>query len=476
MAVTWLQPVVWWGLALLALPIAIHLLARQQSRRVLFPTLRFLNAAPVAAMRRRAISHWPLLIVRLLILAAAVAALAGPVAVSSERQAAWSRRVARAVVIAGSKMRTAPTASPAVTTLVADERERAFASEVFTAAVAADAIVEAEAWLGRQPPAARELVIAGDLREGGLSASDLDVVPAHVGIRFLPDVARDSADRILLRGSEDVSGRPAAYEIEVQPLSRLTTARYRALGPENLGVPIGPGGADQPSLKVRPSAGALANSEDHALRSGAGDMASPIGVVAAASDQAAADAVLRAVLREGVMFGRHTDRHVVVAFAGSFEARADSLSLPDAPWMRATLEALVSDEGATAPAPPLRGGIARVRPNRGGAGGGALVVVAPYAVSDPRSVELVARVANAAFADSLIESEPRRLAAATLAAWSRPMGPPPADARPGDEGDRRWLWATALGLLLLERWMRVRPARGSLSAEKLEEEVEARVA
>ena len=95
----WLQPAVLWALAAVALPIAIHLLARARSRRMLFPSLKFLRESQVAALRRRAIDDWPLLIVRLLVVAAATAALAAPVFVSAGRRAAWDRRVARAILI-----------------------------------------------------------------------------------------------------------------------------------------------------------------------------------------------------------------------------------------------------------------------------------------------------------------------------------------------------------------------------------------
>ncbi|MBA3270032.1 MAG: BatA domain-containing protein, partial [Acidobacteria bacterium] len=56
MSVFWLQPQAWWGVAALAIPIAIHLLARQRSRRLLFPTLRFLRATRLAALRQHVVS------------------------------------------------------------------------------------------------------------------------------------------------------------------------------------------------------------------------------------------------------------------------------------------------------------------------------------------------------------------------------------------------------------------------------------
>ncbi len=43
MSVIWLAPAVLLGLGLIALPVAIHLLVRQQSRRIDYPSLRFLQ-------------------------------------------------------------------------------------------------------------------------------------------------------------------------------------------------------------------------------------------------------------------------------------------------------------------------------------------------------------------------------------------------------------------------------------------------
>jgi hypothetical protein len=100
-SVVWLAPLALTGLALVALPILIHLLARHRSRRLLFPTLRFLPTSQLAALRRRSIADWPLLVVRVLIITAAVIAAAAPVFVSAARRAAWDARLARAIVVTG---------------------------------------------------------------------------------------------------------------------------------------------------------------------------------------------------------------------------------------------------------------------------------------------------------------------------------------------------------------------------------------
>ena len=61
MSITWINPVALAGFALMALPIAIHLLVRQQTRSLPYPSLRFLRETALAAFRRRAIQDAALL-------------------------------------------------------------------------------------------------------------------------------------------------------------------------------------------------------------------------------------------------------------------------------------------------------------------------------------------------------------------------------------------------------------------------------
>jgi hypothetical protein len=390
-SVHWLQPLAWWGLGLVALPILIHLLARHRSRRVLFPSLKFLPVEPMAALRRRVVTDWPLLVVRVLIVAAAVAALASPVVVSSARRAAWDRRVARAMVV------TSP-ATDENRAIASEEARASYASAEFGAAAVPDAVREARLWLAKQAPAAREIVVVGDLREGMLSEHDLTSIPSSVGLRFLPVVAADDSRRSQWRAVADSPEEtPTTYGVSVTPdVSRTLVRHERESGTavERIRVEAGP--ADQPY----------------------------------------ADAVLRAVLREGVMLGSTTDRMVTIAFEGASLARRNDLNAPTAAWMLATLEQTPSV--------------------RGGESDGALIVLPTVSVRDARAPRLVAEVLRTAFAESRAALEPRRVSAATLAAWSRPPGPSPPDAVPADEGDRRWFWGGALLLLALEHVMRRR--------------------
>ena len=176
MAITWLNAAAFAGLALVALPIAIHLLVRRQTRTLRYPSLRFLRETALAAFRRQRIQDAALLACRVAIIAAATAALAAPHFVTAARSASYAGRFARAVVL------VEPGAVDQYPALAAG----AFRAARFHRAVAADALADAVRWLGEQPPATREIVLAGVWRRGAVTAGELAVVPAPVGVRFEP--------------------------------------------------------------------------------------------------------------------------------------------------------------------------------------------------------------------------------------------------------------------------------------------------
>ena len=97
--VIWQSPLVLFALAAVAAPILIHILVQRRAERVPFPTLRFLQPTRLAAIRRHVLDDAALLAVRAAILAAAVAALAGPLVITSARRQTWERRIVRAVVV-----------------------------------------------------------------------------------------------------------------------------------------------------------------------------------------------------------------------------------------------------------------------------------------------------------------------------------------------------------------------------------------
>lgn len=75
---TLLAPALLLGLLGLAVPIVAHLLGREPPRPLRFAAMRFLHATEQSVTRRRAIQDWPLLVVRLLLLALLVVVLTRP--------------------------------------------------------------------------------------------------------------------------------------------------------------------------------------------------------------------------------------------------------------------------------------------------------------------------------------------------------------------------------------------------------------
>ena len=61
---SFLSPVMLFGLGALAIPLVIHLIQRERRRVVEFPSLMFLRRIPYQSVRRRRIRHWLLLLMR----------------------------------------------------------------------------------------------------------------------------------------------------------------------------------------------------------------------------------------------------------------------------------------------------------------------------------------------------------------------------------------------------------------------------
>jgi len=225
----WLVPAAAWGLAFVAVPVLIHLLVKQQSRRLFFPTLRFLHSTPVSALRRRSISEWLLLSVRLLTVAAAAGALAGPVIITPARRAAWNQRVARAVVTVTPSIRGAvPAGAPAVAELARQEQaSAAFSTVIASSATLADGLRDAAMWLDRQPPAAREIVVIGDIRRDTFTMRDVQAIPAFAGLRFTPTPALTAPGPMAWQAvAAGPDRRTSAFDLQVIPAAVTTSAVY----------------------------------------------------------------------------------------------------------------------------------------------------------------------------------------------------------------------------------------------------------
>ena len=423
MSVAWLHPAAWWALVAVAVPIVIHLLFRPRSRRLPFPSLRFLRGSRLAALRRRHVSDWPLLVVRVLVLAAAVAATAAPVFVTAARRAAWSERVARAIVVAPGSAETATAVEPPLARLLADERRTAFRSAVFTPAIAADGLRDAVEWLRRQPPAAREVVLAGDFRDGSLIGADVDAVPAAMGLRFLPVApAFVSRDAVVRAVTQPPAGAPALFELRLGLDDTRTLVNYRAI-------------ASGPDLV-------------------------PVDVRAPAGEQTRAEAALRAVLAEGVLLPREGNRRLSIEFGGVSPAPARPGAPPSEPWMRRVLahtpDATGNEENGrfvgTDGAWPWRfggGALRRARPARGVRRGLARPGAPPGAGIHP------GRVVSSTGARCAWRSARRRrrppipLAGGAGTARARTLGAarPPESQRGGRTGARR-----GAGCLIGRHW------------------------
>lgn len=273
MSIIWLVPAALWGLAAIAVPILVHLLTRQERRAITFPSLRFLHATRLAAARQRRIRDWLLLVVRAATIAAAVAALAGPLLLTSARERSWSMRIARAIV-------TLDEAQAPV-----EETQSAFASHVVATPARASAAVRSSVeWLATQPPAARELLVVGDLHEDTIDDADVASVPEHVGIRFLPATDGSPTSDVRIPVLTLANGRAAIDERRVQLSTNETVVESSS--------PVASGTA--PRLEVR----------------------------ASSEDQRAADAALEALLDEGILADAPGPPHVIVVWPGGTEPPA----------------------------------------------------------------------------------------------------------------------------------------------------------
>jgi hypothetical protein len=269
MSIAWLAPAAFAGLALIALPIAVHLLVRQHGRVLPYPSLRFLGETQLAAFRRRMLQDMALLACRAAIIAIAALALAGPVVETSPRRATYASRISRAIVAIDADQATIARASAG-----------AFAASTFARPVLSDAIGDAARWLDGQPPSSREVVIAGDLRSGAIDQSDIDAIPKDVGIRFLASPA------------SGVSGANLTVPVLIRRDGILVREDWAVF-------------ADTSSTRATPVAGKPVPPD-------------LVTVAAAPADTALAEASLRAALDAGIPWADF-NRHVIVVWDGAVE-------------------------------------------------------------------------------------------------------------------------------------------------------------
>jgi Aerotolerance regulator N-terminal len=446
--VFWLNPSVLFALAAAAVPILIHLLIQRRAERVPFPTLRFLQPTRLASIRRHLLEDLPLLAVRVALLAAAVAAIAGPLMVTTARRQAWDRRVVRATVAdaVGADLtppaNTMPSRADQARLPPAPYREKTFGGDSL-----GDGIRRAVLWLATAPPGRREIVIASSFPIGSLSEADIALIPLEIGVRF----------------------------------ERNLTLPSRRTAPA--GAVLTPAG-----LRARD---VIFTAGDTSVReASAGDpRAFPIDVVAPAAERPAVDAAIAAVLAQRVWAGPADRRADVVLFrpaSGSDVNDPTTLEVVQAfrpaviqqPWMADAVVRIASDVDLRAAAARIGVGLSDARfsaapwqplvaaadgrPLVAAAGSvKGLVVVAAAPAADVATPVLLRSIANAlAPALDLQRAEVVSIADPVLRRWSRsPMPVTSPRIESVDEDDRRWLWLAALCLMAIETWIRrARPA------------------
>jgi hypothetical protein len=414
----WLAPAALAGLLAVAGPIAVHLLRRQRARRFVIPSVRFIPEADRSAVRWRHPSDALLLLLRVAIVACAAVALARPLFLHPGRTAAWAERTARVVIV---------DASDSVRGLIGGD---AVAAEMsagdpvlrIDASDPGGALKRAAAWLAQSPPARREIVVLSDFQAGAVTEEGIAGLPPEIGVRLVPVGGEKAPQREVTGAAVLTPDGIAGTRVRLD--GSRTAASYTITGaaPEGLQIMASAQDADAVArlLRIVSAAGALAPwpAQPIVIRfPGAGPFAPPApgpgesggpgeGGGPASWTFAAAQRFLRSTEVSGlpVRIGPRSPALVV-------EADADPGSLEAAQLVKAALDARVD-------------------------------------------------------AHALAEHEPARIAAATLASWSRAPAPPGAGAwRQSEQSDGRWFWLTALVLIGAESVVRRSPAAASRRPE-----------
>jgi hypothetical protein len=170
-----------WALAIAAaLPLVAHLWSRKRPSTLQFPTLRFLQAASPISRRLHRVQDWPLLLLRIGIVALICAAAAAPTVSLPWRREAWRQRLHRIIVV------DAEVAGGSAAAVVAEWQHTAASSTVIGPLRIRDVLDEA---LAQADVAARrmrtEVVLVFDGSRTAVSAGDVADIPANVGVRLV---------------------------------------------------------------------------------------------------------------------------------------------------------------------------------------------------------------------------------------------------------------------------------------------------
>jgi hypothetical protein len=421
----WLNPWAWLGLAGIALPVIIHILARGHARVHPFPTLRFLDASHLLPTRRTRIQDPLLLLLRCTIIALATAALAQPLLLTSDRKRALDRGLARAILVdtSASMRRFTTNGVLAVDSARREARslsESAQASIVVESSDPTRALTGAAAWLTRQGRRA-ELVVISDFQRGQLDSAAFAVVPGDIGLQLRRVAVGDTGAvgiSSLIVGNRVVSAARSA--------GPRTEAEWTTKGPDRTSDAVVLLGAETDRDALR------------AMSDAASTVALPLPMD-----------TNRAV---AIVFPSYTDRNTLHAAARE----------PSAPWMAELLSRLYVE------ALPITGaGVATVA-------GRERLILFTDSIAGSVATTRVAALANRALsiAPPAREMELETMSDAELTALQRPIADNVASQnRPPDANgptDARWLWLAALVLLLVELPLRRRraPAPATTAEER----------
>lgn len=437
----WQNALALFGLLALALPVFIHLLSRKRAVLQRFPSLRFLNSTRLNPTRSPYLTDIPLLVVRCLVLAFAVLALAGPLLLSADRKQSFNSSLARMIVVDTSArmLRVLASGKSGVDSalVVANNlAAQAKASLIVNAASPAAALTGASAWLDAQQLRG-EVVVLSDFYFGAIDSAAIARVNPRFGVKLVRIAsAPASADS----GLDATLGRVTATVDSVSTRATWTSSStvpnsgIQILAPERARSAVA--AAERAAQLVSPSVAADSARRIAVVVAGAPEMQA-ISASAITVDAAwMSDAI--AALRDNTML---TDAARNAAVADSAIPKVFAPIL-----FNAEGGAIVSAAKAT-----VRGADALVL----------YFAAAPTDVSMPALLAAVGATNAAARASNneslqITDAQLARLERQALEAGKGDATTEKVVAQNSGLSDARWFWAVALVLLAVEAIMRRR--------------------
>ncbi len=434
---TWGAPWILSGGVLVLLPIVIHLLGRGRARRLPFPSLRFISTTRPLPTQRTRLHDLLLLVVRIGIVLAAVAALARP-RFGEPATNGSTRDFIRAVIVdtSGSNAFTAtgrPWMDEARTVAHRLADSATISATVWTSSPAS-MIAGATAWLS-QHSGLGEIAIISRFPRGTFTPRDLTSLPAGIGVRLLP-----------------IADAPVP--------SRDTT--HLAYGPRGVVASVNRRG-DHGEIAWTSEPASVVTDAGVDLLAGPGDA---FNVTVA---RAAASAV-------GVPRVRDTTRRVVIIYPGDPQRAsllASARPITDL-WMLDVIARLRHNLGTSRlghAATDSSKRIVLVRDDRGAEALSALSItmngrdrLALFPAAPPDGALIVAAARALTPQVDAAARDTARLAPPELAALERRASARVAPSMTVDSPDGRWFWLAALVLLLIEWIIRRRAAPAQVTS------------